>query len=354
MTDIATIQKKLPQLSGMLQRIADTFDEVETFQDLERVFLRGQGLSPGTYRVYLGAVREFYDWSDGLHPFQWTPQHIEMFYDHVRERVSVNAAYVKVAALKNFCSQVVKQFPFVESPFSRMSDALIKKLNQSGRSRKKKALYRSEIRGMLDYLESQDSLKADQTRAMIVTMLSTGLRIAETCALTLEALEFNTDTRTWYVQGVGKGSKPFYVELPVEARDAIFQQFERQFGRPPRPSEHLFHTLESYPGKPVTPMKPATFWRRLSQLGSELKQQGIIRSDIEFSAHLFRRSFMTHMAQLGMSVADLQRAGRHSSFDTSLKHYIEAQGATQSYVTMMLSGLSGPVGESQGVANGVR
>jgi len=39
----------------------DAFENIKDFEDVERVFLRGQGLSPNTYRTYRQAIKTFYE-----------------------------------------------------------------------------------------------------------------------------------------------------------------------------------------------------------------------------------------------------------------------------------------------------
>ena len=43
----------------------EAFENIKDFEDVERVFLRGQGLSPNTYRTYRQAIKTFYEWTKG-------------------------------------------------------------------------------------------------------------------------------------------------------------------------------------------------------------------------------------------------------------------------------------------------
>jgi len=66
-------------LAEGLQRAQAVFVSIHSFEDLERIFLRGQALSYHTYRPYLTAVKQFYAFTGGLNPLQVTPAWIEMF-----------------------------------------------------------------------------------------------------------------------------------------------------------------------------------------------------------------------------------------------------------------------------------
>jgi integrase len=217
-----------------------------------------------------------------------------------------------------------------------MSESLNRKLRTTDKPKRKVALYRKELLAVLDYLDDRPTLKNMQTKALILTMVTTGLRAAEVVSLTADSLEYDSDCGAWYLNGLGKGSKPFRVELHDSAHEAIKAAFFAQFGRDFRGSDHLFYSTESYRGKKPTPMKTNTMYVRLRDLGARLKTLGLIRQNVEFSAHLFRRTFLTQLARGGMDVASLQQAGRHSSFDTTLKHYLDAQGNVSPFVDKML------------------
>lgn len=60
-----------------LERTWKKFESIDSVEDLERQFLQGNGLSDNTYRTYRQALKDFYEWSDGKHPFQVTAADIE-------------------------------------------------------------------------------------------------------------------------------------------------------------------------------------------------------------------------------------------------------------------------------------
>lgn len=56
-----------------------------------------------------------------------------------------------------------------------------------------------------------------------------------------------------------------------------------------------------------------------------------MRKDIQFGAHLFRRTFATLLFKTGMNIRAVQGATRHSSIETLAKHYLDATEATAPY-----------------------
>ncbi|GAJ10716.1 unnamed protein product, partial [marine sediment metagenome] len=90
MTDIIlrdNFQKSCPTIVEGLKRAQSIFDSIKSFDDIERLFLKGNGLSEHTYRSYLTAVKQLYEFTNGLNPLQITTAHIEGFYDDLVKKV---------------------------------------------------------------------------------------------------------------------------------------------------------------------------------------------------------------------------------------------------------------------------
>jgi hypothetical protein len=122
--------KSFPTLVEGLARAQRIFESIKSFEDIERTFLLGAGLSPNTYRSYLTAVRQLYEFTEGLNPLQITPGHIEAFYDHIAKKVDRNTAYLRIRGLKKFFAGIRNVIPFYTSPFEIMGEILHRKLIQ--------------------------------------------------------------------------------------------------------------------------------------------------------------------------------------------------------------------------------
>lgn len=311
-----------------------SFGEIGSFKDLEMWLMKGQGLSNNSYKTYMQAVKLFYEHVGGLHPLQWTPAHIEDFYDAQREKNGIGTAYNRIAGLKNLCKSIKAQLPFWESPFDIMSEKTKSKINTTAKGQKKKALYVNEVRGVFEYLAADTSLKGLQNHAIILTLFTTGLRAQELCDLTYDSIEHDTDTGAWYLSGIGKGSKPYQVEVWPQAIEKIKEAFRAQFGRDLRPGEPLFYNLRG------TRMQKPAMWTRMKSVEKVLKNGGVIRHDIEFSAHLFRRSYLTLLNKAGMGITALQEHSRHSNIQTLTGHYIDNKESTRPYLDSILGAVS--------------
>ena len=324
----------LNDLSIIKNRLLETVEKlcaIESFADVERLLLRGQGLSAATYQSYLTAVKQMYAHTDGLNPLQWTPADIESFYDALRARVGISTAAARIAGLRNFCRQVATQMVGAwESPFDIMGERLKAKLNASGKGKQKQAMSRDEIRSVIAYLNADTSVAGLQNRAAVLTLITTGLRAQEACDLTYESLEHDSDAGAWFVTGVGKGSKAFREEIHPEAVCAVRLAFKAQYKRDLRPGDYLLHSAGGR-------LRKSTLWVRLNTIGEELKRQGVVRQSIEFSAHLFRRSFLTQLSKAGMSVRALQHHSRHANVETLMSHYVDDHESTKPYLDEILS-----------------
>ena len=61
-------KKCFPTMVDGIMKAQNIFKSINSFEDIERVFLMGSGLSHNTYRTYLSAVRDFYTFTEGMNP----------------------------------------------------------------------------------------------------------------------------------------------------------------------------------------------------------------------------------------------------------------------------------------------
>lgn len=334
--------RAFPAVATGIKELYRIHYSIRSFEDIEQIFLKGSGLSVHTYRSYLTAVKQLFDFTGALHPYQVEPRHIEEFYDHlVESSVDRNTARLRIAGLKKFFGRIGKVLPIpYTSPFERMDDQLKKKLGKGKKgNRTKAALSRGELQAVLDYLRNFEGLKGKQNYALVLTLATTGLRAFELCQLKWEDLHSLKDGRI-VAHFEGKGGKDAEQEIYPEALAAGREAYEIQFGKLSAgrwPKGPIFYCTESYKGKPATGMNEATLWTRLHAVGGELKAKGLIRKDLQFSAHLFRRTFATLLFKAGMDIRAVQGATRHTSIETLAKHYLDSVESTAPYFDKILA-----------------
>lgn len=316
----------------------ETFCKIESANDIERFILRGQGLSKNTYRIYRQAFMAFYRFTQehyklekGLHPLQVSLAEIETFYDARVKEVDVNTAYLEIQGLKKFFASVETKIPGYESPFREMPEKLKEKLNRvKNGNRKKKPLSKSEVHRLLAWLEQKKDVKGLENYAMVYMLVTSGLRAFELCQLRWGDIECYNGQ--WTAAFTGKGDKDAEQELYKPAIDTCRLYFKKAHGRNPKPDDILFWTVPSYNGEASRPLPYHTLWRRITEIGKVAKAEGIVRNSVEFTPHLFRRTYASALEAEGMPGTAIQKKTRHRSFETLEKHYLNNEMPATPYL----------------------
>ena len=323
-------------------RAKQLLTSIRSFDDVETILMRGHGLSDATYRSYMSSVRQLYEFTGGLIPTQVTPGHIEKFYDEACKRVERVTAYNQIQGLKRFFKGVAKLIPGYISPFEVMEPALVKKLNRSKKAGTKPALNLGEFNGLLDHLrelaERTESPKHLENFALVYMLGTSGLRASELCQLKWKNLDLSEGR--WQASFVQKGGSFATQELYGPSVDAARAYFVAAFDRLPEPEDPLFQTIKSFPGDPPRSLNPRSLWDRIKRIGNVAKApgSGCITRDLNFSPHLFRRTFASLLYKSGMKLKAIQGLTRHANIEVLAKHYIDDREPASPYFDRVLQG----------------
>jgi integrase len=210
-----------------------------------------------------------------------------------------------------------------------MSASLNRKLNRSKRRyRTKQALTKAELKGLLAWLREDRPIKGLENYSIVLTLSTSSLRASELCQLNWGDLYCEDGRYTAYF--TGKGGKTAEQELYPASVAAADEYFRAQFRRTPDPGDRFFYTLENYKGRTLSSLKPSTLWARIREIGSTATNTGVIPRELEFSPHLFRRTFATLYYKETRDLKATQLATRHASVDVLMKHYVDsAQGISE-------------------------
>ena len=324
----SSLLSQYPFIATELQKTQGVLSSIHSFEDIERIFLQGQGLSAHTYRSYLTAVKQFYEFTGGLNPLQVTPALIEMFYDYLVKNHSRNTAYLRIYGLKKFFQGVKKVLPFYSSPFEGMNKNLKRKLGRRCQgNRTPKALSEDELRRVLVHLRNDKSLKGLENYALVLFLATSGLRSDEFCQLTWRDLDYREGR--WYCYFLGKGGYYSEQEVQLQALGAARSYFQAQFKRDPLPEDHLFYCLESYRGKKLSPLSYQVLRFRIKAVGRDVQANGIIKREMNWSPHLLRRTACTIFYKKTRDIKATQNFSRHAKADTLIKHYVDSRVSTQ-------------------------
>jgi integrase/recombinase XerD len=219
--------------------------------------------------------------------------------------------------------------------FEIISASLNRKLNRSKRRyRTKQALTKAELKGRLAWLRKDRSIKGLENYAIVLTLATSGLRASELCQLNWADLYCEDGRYTAYF--TGKGGRAAEQELFPASVVAAEAYFQAQFRRAPDSGDRFFYTLENYKGRKPTPITPPTLWARIREIGLFAANAGIITRDLEFSAHLFRRTFATLYYRETRDLKATQLATRHASVEVLMKHYVDSvQGISETVAKIL-------------------
>jgi len=330
----AGMAQAFPSLVQGLRKAQSILDSIKSFEDIERVFLLGAGLSPNTYRSYLEAVKQFYRFTEGKHPLQVTAGDIEAFYDDLVHRVDLSTAYLRVMGLKRFFAGIRAVLPIYTSPFETMTEKLTHKLNRTRRKhRTKAALTRSEADALIQWLRLDISPIGQENLALVTILLTSGLRASELCSLRWAAVQRGEG---WYCTFTAKGGETQEQPLVDAAVMLARESCRARLGRELQPEDALFWTLPAFRGDPPRPIAYHALWTRIGAIGKAARAAGILKRELQFTPHLFRRSFATLLVKGGMNAKAVQILTRHASIETLFQHYIDSEERPDPYFAELL------------------
>jgi len=279
----------------MTQRIAKPLSEtitlsygIEEAWDDFAVRLKGEGKSINTITTYRAGVL-------GLEAFlkergmptaveAVSGEHIAEYLAHLQDIHKPSTCRTRYNSLRRLFAWLVDEREIDDSPMRRLHPPKIPFEVREG-------FTRAELEALFAAVEGRDFLSL-RDRAVFVTLLSTGLRIAELCSLKVEDVVGGD-----HIVVRGKGSKERVVRLGHTAAVAV-----RRYLRRRRNSivPDLFLTVE---GKPLRPHAVKLMFVRRG------KQAGIQRCH----PHKMRRTFALDFLDSGGAPDDLRVLMGHSS-----------------------------------------
>jgi integrase len=171
--------------------------------------------------------------------------------------------------------------------------------------------------------------------AIVFPLVTSGLRAEELMQITWKNIEFFEER--WIAYFTGKGGREAEQELYDPAVEACRRYFEKVFRRDPKPEDHLFWTVPRFECDTRRPLTShQTLWERIKKNGKTAREEGLIKREVLFSPHLFRRTYATCLYRAGMGIKAIQAKTRHASVDTLVKHYIYEVEDVSQYVKKII------------------
>jgi len=290
-----------------------SFDEaVERFLDYLGSY---RGYSRLTVRAYACDLRQFREFAEARVGHMPAPDEI------TREMVIQFGVHLKGAAALT----VRRKYGCLSSFFGFLQDMGLAHANPARRLPLPRIAQPVPVCLNEDMAQRLVAAATDDPRlkALVVLLLSTGIRRSEAVGITLDDLDL--ENRQLLIRG--KGNKERVVPLTEEAVEAIRDYLQQ---RKPTKSNHLFVSTNGghrIHGRVINKLLD----RVLHSAG--LADQGI-------TPHKLRHTFATHLIRNGVDIRTVQELLGHSDLETTAK-YLHSDTRTKQAAVLKLSTLVG-------------
>ncbi len=263
-------------------------DSYKNYLALER------GLSPNTVEAYLKDLDEF------LVYLKSKKKSIETFdrnmarhwLSHLLTKNSARTMGRKLSSMKSFYEFLKKRGISSKNPFEFLSGPKIEK-------RLPTYLKVEEIIGLIESIDT-GTKEGIRDRAMLEILYSSGMRVGEMLALTVDDVRDLPDT----IRITGKGMKERLVFLSKES----IRWLKKYLGIRPLFNPKVKRLFLNQKGNPMTDSNLRKIITKYA------KAYGITRP---ISPHTFRHSFATHLLERGMDIRLIQELLGHVSLSTT-------------------------------------
>ena len=256
-----------------------------------------KGLSPNTVKAYSADIQEYAAFLKVVgvtDPSGMTMERTLLFLAKVEEERGTSSRARLLSALKGF-----HRFMYRESMVADLDIESVKAPKVSRRI--PFVLSHEEVERLLDI--GGDSPLDRRDRAILELTYSTGLRVSESCRLTLEQVDF--ERRLLRVRG--KGNKERILPFGTKAYDALRLYLDEGRPRLLRGAMRAVLFLNARGGG----LSRVGFWKILKKRALEAGLPSTV------TPHTLRHSFATHLIEGGADLRAVQELLGHSSIATT-------------------------------------
>ena len=192
------------QLIFQQNKLEDLFNQFVIFIDA----------TPNTIRTYRGSLKQWFIYLRQNQIIQPTAETVRQYRDHLQ------VTGKKATTVKNYIIAVKRFFAWTEEAGLYPNIAKFIKSGHLSKSFKKDYLTGSQARQILNHVD-RSTLKGKRDYAMLVTMLTMGLRTIEVTRANIEDIRIKGNTTVLYVQGKGHNEKDDLIRMPQHVESAI-------------------------------------------------------------------------------------------------------------------------------------
>ncbi len=273
-----------------------------------------KGLSSKTQENYTRFLRKFFVWLEeakleALKPTQLTPDHIWRYKVYLSRHIDPKTRKTLKKTTQNYYLIALRSLLefFVEKDITSLPPSKVK-LSKDKADKEIKFLKLEQLSQLLSAPDSSTIIGL-RDRALLETLFSTGLRVAELASLNRDQLRIKDETRDLEITVVGKGSKirtvyfseraikalRFYLQERKDMDDALFINYKRGGARSNASRRLTVKSVEDIVKKYVL----------------------IAGLPVMATPHTLRHSFATDLLNQGVDLRTVQEFLGHSNIATT-------------------------------------
>lgn len=273
-----------------------------------------KGLSSKTQENYTRFLRKFFAWlkksqNEALKPSELTAEHIWQYKVYLSRHIDPKTQKTLKKTTQNCYLIALRSFLefFVEKNINSLPPSKVK-LAKDRADKEIKFLTLNQLSNLLNAPES-GTIIGLRDRAILETLFSTGLRVAELTALNRDQLRIKENTQDLEIAIVGKGDKirtVYFSERAIKALRAYLKERKDM-------DEALFINYKRGSAK-------SSASRRLTVKSiEEIVKKYVILSGLPVMAtpHTLRHSFATDLLNAGVDLRTVQEFLGHSNIATT-------------------------------------
>ena len=176
-------------------------------EDLFKQFIIFIDASPNTIRTYRGSLKQWFIYLRQNQIVQPTAETVRQYRDYLQENGK------KPTTVKNYIIAVKRFFQWTEEAGLYPNIAKHIKSGRLSKNFKRDYLTGSQSRQILAHID-QSTIKGKRDYAMLVTMLTMGLRTIEITRANIEDIRTKGNNTVLYVQGKGHDEKDELIRMP--------------------------------------------------------------------------------------------------------------------------------------------
>lgn len=183
-------------------------------ENLFKQFIIFIDATPNTVRTYRGSLKQWFLYLRQNQIIQPTAETVRQYRDHLQD------AGKKATTIKNYIIAVKRFFAWTEETGLYPNVAKHIKSGHISKNFKKDYLTGSQARQILNGID-RSTVKGKRDYAMLVTMLTMGLRTIEVTRANIEDIRTKGNTTVLFVQGKGHEEKDDLIRMPQHVESAI-------------------------------------------------------------------------------------------------------------------------------------